>query len=64
MNLDEIAGSSSGLDVIKQWVDDPFTLLMVLGLSGVIFMLVLLRMAFSSMNKADQRTKEMFENKD
>ena len=62
MDLSEFDIKSFNLSVFLQDVsDDPFFLILMIGLFCFIFMLVLLRILFVSMRKSDAKTFDQFQ---
>ncbi|SCA55822.1 hypothetical protein MTBPR1_130018 [Candidatus Terasakiella magnetica] len=58
MSLDELIKEYPFLEDMVQAIDDPFTLVLVFGSTIVLAMLVLLRVTFLSMGKADQKRRD------
>ncbi|WP_135080733.1 hypothetical protein [Terasakiella sp. SH-1] len=55
MNLDELIKNNEIVQMVKQSIDDPFMLVLTMGLGVSVFMLILLRLTFLSMGKADKK---------
>lgn len=56
MNVDELGDTGGLLAQFQQTVDDPLTLILVLGCGAILLMAVLLKFSFYSMKRADKRT--------
>lgn len=58
MDLSKITNGSELAKGITQSIEDPLTLIIVLGFGAILAMLVLLKISFLSMKKADQNAQD------